>query len=65
VQWPMIRLDAMQVPTFGSRCTGVAISRINKCRSFPVAADVPGRVWHGCVSFRPAGAGRICGEPDD
>lgn len=61
--WPMIRLDAMQVPTFRVTMYGGS-PRLNQRRAFSPAAHVSGRIWHECLSGRFAGAGGICRQSD-
>ncbi len=59
-EWPMVRLDALQVPTFRVDVRRVAFPCFHQRRSLSVAAAVSGRLWYGSFPFRAAGAGGVC-----
>ncbi len=55
---PMIRLDAMQVPTFRVTLYGGSLFRAsNSAVPFLLPLMFRGRFWHERVPFGPAGAG--------
>ncbi len=58
---PMVRLDALQVPTFRVTMYGGSLFRASiSAVPFLLPPAVPGGIRYGSFSFRPADAGGVC-----